>query len=542
MAGGKLTARQKMINMMYLVLTALLALNVSKEIIKAFNLIENSLDNSTTNIVEKNKLIANAIKKQADDNNATAKKAAFYANKVSEIANKFYAEIDKHKQELEKRTGDGKDPKTGRKSEPEAVLVKGGKPELAQGDNIEVHAHYFILEKKGKEIEDLINNANTQLLDVLKQAANDPELGKNENAKAFIMGKVKTIGDKSSLVAKAQVNSDGKTQDWTSMFLEHSPLAGVMAILSKYQNDCRTVESECLQTLAEAISATDYKFDSIKAIVSAKSGAILTGETYEADIILAAYSTKSNMVVTVNGSPIEVKDGVGKYKVPAGGVGQRKFKVGITIPGENKLIEGEGEYNVFEPMASISAEKLNVFYVGLENPISISVAGVNPANVTVSASEGNLVKTGPGNYNVLIPVRKGNESVVSVSAKLNDGRVQSMGSKKFKIRNVPRPSFRAGTLSFDKPVPLAALNVQSVATALLDGFVYEGVKYSIVSYTFIGIGRTGPKKINVTGASLGPIKGILSGMRSGEFVMFTDIRAQGPGGTVYLDNASGTLQ
>lgn len=542
MAGGKLTARQKMINMMYLVLTALLALNVSKEIIKAFNLIENSLDNSTTNIVEKNKLIANAIKKQADDNNATAKKAAFYANKVSEIANKFYAEIDKHKQELEKRTGDGKDPKTGRKTDPEAMLVKGGKAELAQGDNIEVHAHYFILEKKGKEIEDLINNTNTQLLDVLKQAANDPELGKNENAKAFILGKVKTIGDKSSLVAKAQVNSDGKNQDWTSMFLEHSPLAGVMAILSKYQNDCRTVESECLQTLAEAISATDYKFDSIKAIVSAKSGAILTGETYEADIILAAYSTKSNMVVTVNGSPIEVKDGVGKYKVPAGGVGQRKFKVGITIPGENKLIEGEGEYNVFEPMASISAEKLNVFYVGLENPISISVAGVNPANVSVSASEGNLVKTGPGNYNVLIPVRKGNESVVSVSAKLNDGRVQSMGSKKFKIRNVPRPSFRAGTLSFDKPVPLAALNVQSVATALLDGFVYEGVKYSIVSYTFIGIGRTGPKKINVTGASLGPIKGILSGMRSGEFVMFTDIRAQGPGGTVYLDNASGTLQ
>lgn len=542
MAGGKLSARQKMINMMYLVLIALLALNVSKEIIKAFNLLENSLDKSTTNIVEKNKAVMGAIAKQAGENNATAIAAQKYAKEVSAIADAFVKEMEMHKNELEKRTGDKKDPKSGRSQKPEGMLVKGGKAELLQGDNIEVHAHYFVLEKQGEKVQNAINDTRKRMLAVIDKAAADPDLGKNERAIAFIKTKRKDIEAKVSLVAEAQTNTDGKKQEWYSMFLEHSPLAGVMSILSKVQNDARTLESEILQTFAESISATDYKFDSLKAVVSTASSAVLVGQTYEADIILAAYDSKANMTITAGGGVVPVEAGIGKFKVNCGSPGEFSYNIGITVPGDPKPITGEGKYNVFAPMAAISADQLNVFYVGLDNPITVSVAGVNPANVVVGASEGSLVKTGAGNYKVLIPARKGNESTISVSAKMPDGRVASMGSKKFRIRNVPRPAFRAGTLSFDKPVPLAALNVQSIATAYLDGFVYEGVKFSVISYTFIGIGRSGPKKVNVNGASLGPIKGILSAMRAGEFVMFTDIRAQGPSGAVYLDNASGTLQ
>jgi len=193
-------------------------------------------------------------------------------------------------------------------------------------------------------------------------------------------------------------------------------------------------------------------------------------------------------------------------------------------------------------MAAISADELNVFYVGLDNPISVAVAGVDSRNVAVSASAGNLQNAGGGRYKVLFPARQGNESIISVSAKMGDGRVVPMGSKKFKIRNVPRPTFRAGALSFDKPVPLSALMAQSSAVAILENFVYDGVKYTIQGFTFTGIGRTGPKKASITGSSLQGIKGILGGMRAGEFVMFSDIRAVGPSGAVFLENVSGMLQ
>jgi gliding motility-associated protein GldM len=151
--GGKVSARQKMINMMYLVLTALLALNVSKEIIKAFNLIENSLDNSTKNIVQKNTAVLGSLVKTAAENKAAAAAVA-YCNQVQSTSKALIDRLNAIKNELLLRSGDQKDPKMGRKQEPEAMLVKGGVAELAQGDNMEVHGNYFMKENAGKNGSD----------------------------------------------------------------------------------------------------------------------------------------------------------------------------------------------------------------------------------------------------------------------------------------------------------------------------------------------------------------------------------------------------
>jgi gliding motility-associated protein GldM len=248
--------------------------------------------------------------------------------------------------------------------------------------------------------------------------------------------------------------------------------------------------------------------------------------------------------MTVGGSNVEVKAGIGKYKVTASSPGEFNYKVQIAVPGPTgvEMKVAEGKYTVFPPIAAISADELNVFYVGLDNPISVAVAGVDSRNVNVGASAGQLVPAGAGKYKVLIPVRKGNDCIISVSAKMGDGRVVSMGSKKFRIRSVPKPVFRAGAIAFDKDVQLAALKVQGVAAAVLEGFVYEGVKYTIQSYKFTALTRKGPKEQNCTGSSLNPIKGILGTMNPGEYVMFTDIRAVGPGGAVYLENAVAKLK
>lgn len=559
MAGGKLSARQKMINMMYLVLTALLALNVSKEIIKAFNLIENSLDNSTKNIVQKNTAVLNSLVKTAAENKAAAQ-AVSYCNQVSLVSKTLITRLFGIKNELLIRSStdpEAKDPKMGRKQEPEALLVKGGVPELAQGDNLEIHGHYFMVENEGKsgiELQNAINTARKNMLAVMLKAANDPVLSANPETKKILLLQMKNIEAKSSLYAENAKNSEGNDQSWVSMYLEHSPLAGVFAMLSKVENDCRSMEAEVMQSLAESVNAADYKFDKLIPVVSAATSAVLTNQTYEANILLAAYNSKAQMIVTVNGRAIEVVDGIGKYKVTSGSPGGQKYKVGIQVPKPNGAgsdnYETDAEYSVFAPQAAISADELNVFYVGLPNPISVSVGGVDPKNVTVSVAGGgvNLRSSKPGQFNAFVPVRligaTGNQCMVNVVAKLPDGRTVSMGSKKFKIRNVPRPVFKAGSVGFSGPISLSALKVQSNAVAALDNFVYDGVKYDVLSYRFTCIGRrtNGPKIQACTGSSLSPIMSYLKMLGPGDLVQFDQIKVIGPDKTPkFLDNVGGSV-
>ncbi|MBS3914274.1 MAG: hypothetical protein KG003_07220 [Bacteroidetes bacterium] len=557
MSGGKLSPRQKMINMMYLVLIALLALNVSKEIIKAFNLMENSLNTSTKNLEAKNDLTLKAIVSEAADK-PDAQAAAQFAKKAKAISDKFIKNIEDVKADLEANS-------EGRMEGPEHMLVKGGVAELTMGDNMEVHSNYFLLEKKptrrdgkpyafnpskmrGDAVKDLINNTRIDLLKVLDEAMKNPYLGGKDDAgytKNLLNKAASDLTKKTSLIAEDQKNTDGKTTEWVSMYLEHSPLAGVFALLSKYENDARALESEITAKLAESVNASKIKFDKTMAVISTPSSAVLQGQVYEADLILAAYDSKSDLKMTAGGSAVEVKDGVGKYKVTGGTPGEFNYKVQIAVPkpgGGTELKEAEGKYTVFPSIAAISADELNVFYVGLDNPISVAVAGVDPSKVRVAASAGNLVMVGKGKYQVRIPVRQGNECNIAVQAQIGD-RFIPMGNKRFRIRNVPKPVFRVGAIALDKPVPLSSLKIQSRANAVLENFVYEGVKFTIQGFKFIGIGRTGPKQVVCNGPSMAPAQSILTNMRSGEFIMFTDIRAVGPGGqVVYLENAATTIQ
>ncbi len=548
MAGGKLSARQKMINMMYLVLTALLALNVSKEIIKAFNLIENSLDKSTQNLDQANNQIIAALAK--DGENPGAKAAKKYAEEVASYAKVLTEKLNSIKTELLVKTGDGKDPKMGRKQEPEAVLVPGGVPELAQGDNMEVHANYFVVEnegQRGKELLKLINDTRTKMLGVLTKASNDPLLGKDAESKKFLQQEADKISQKTTLYASEKLNANG-TPEWVGMYLEHSPLGGVFVMLSKLENDARALEKEINTLLAQSVNATDFKFDKTIAVVSAKTGAVLTNQTYEADILLAAYDSRKQMSISVNGRPIEVVDGVGKYKVTSATPGGQKYKVTIAVPkpgGGSTNIETEAEYSVFAPQAAISADELNVFYVGLPNPISVSVGGVDPKNVQVVASGGGVIlkPNGAGKYFATLPTRNGNECIVKVTAKLPDGRTVSMGEKKFKIRNVPKPTFKLGGIGFAGDVSLSGLRIQSEATAPLENFVYDGVKYNVMSFKFSCLGRTiGYKEQMVNGKSLSAIQGYLGGLKPGDKIFFEQIRVVGPDNIPkFLDNVSATL-
>ena len=587
MAGGKVSPRQKMINMMYLVLTALLALNVTKEILLAFTVIDNSLKKSTANIEVKTVQMVSQLQKIAGDNQAA--KAAFgYCNDANKTTSDFIKNIREIKTHLLRYSLGAIDPNDKNIKPEDAFSIKdearkdykffkefpwvetknGEMPELKAGDNLDDHVRYFNEElagKRGKDLEFAINDARVKLLNFLKIAQSDSNLGKNPETRSFLNSKMKELAQKTSLVAgdvkdpfsnKSEKIKDkeGKMLNWSEVYFHSTPLAAVFAILSKTENDAKLLESEICQALAESVSAADFKFDAIIPVVAAKTGAVVTGQTYEADILLAAYNSKADMKVFVNGNSIPVEAGVGKYKVTPQSPGTNNLDVKISVPkpgGGEEIKVGKAEFTAFAPSAAISADALAVLYVGLENPISISVGGIDPSNylVRIVNEQGGPTSAkiigSKGRYKVSIAKRTDAKVKIQVAVKLPDGRVKSMGDKVFKVNRVTDPRFRCGGVEFKGSVNVNALKYQKAATAILDGFVYEGVRFRVTGYKFMAVGRrtNGPKFAKSGSADLGPVKAILDQLGPGDLMTFTDITAVGPDGTErLLDNASAQVK
>ncbi len=587
MAGGKVSPRQKMINMMYLVLTALLALNVTKEILLAFTVIDNSLKKSTANIEVKTVQMVSQLQKIAGDNQAA--KAAFgYCNDANKTTSDFIKNIREIKTHLLRYSLGAIDPNDKNIKPEDAFNIKdearkdykffkefpwvetknGEMPELKAGDNLDDHVRYFNEElagKRGKDLEFAINDARVKLLNFLKIAQSDSNLGKNPETRSFLNSKMIELAQKTSLVAgdvkdpfsnKSEKIKDkeGKMLNWSEVYFHSTPLAAVFAILSKTENDAKLLESEICQALAESVSAADFKFDAIIPVVAAKTGAVVTGQTYEADILLAAYNSKADMKVFVNGNSIPVEAGVGKYKVTPQSPGTNNLDVKISVPkpgGGEEIKVGKAEFTAFAPSAAISADALAVLYVGLENPISISVGGIDPSNylVRIVNEQGGPTSAkiigSKGRYKVSIAKRTDAKVKIQVAVKLPDGRVKSMGDKVFKVNRVPDPRFRCGGVEFKGSVNVNALKYQKAATAILDGFVYEGVRFRVTGYKFMAVGRrtNGPKFAKSGSADLGPVKAILDQLGPGDLMTFTDITAVGPDGTErLLDNASAQVK
>ena len=197
--------------------------------------------------------------------------------------------------------------------------------------------------------------------------------------------------------------------------------------------------------------------------------------------------------------------------------------------------------------ASISADALNVVYVGLNNPISVAVGGIDPENIIVELEGSNsgieLIGSN-GRYSIKCSssAARHKEITIKVTAKLAEG-VINIGSKKFRIKRIPRPRFVIGpVVSWKEPIEAGILRNVPLVSAYLDGFVYEGVKFKIVSYEFEI--RRGEKtiRINVAGNSTQTIKEYLEKSRRGDIISFFNIIAEGPSGKIVLDNVTASLK
>lgn len=409
MAGGKLTPRQKMINMMYLVLTALLALNVSREVMDAFYEVMVSQEASIETVEKQNSSIYTAFEAAAAENPVKAGPWRDKANEVKSRSAALYQQIEDLKRGVIEASG-GADEESGDPNKPQKM------------DDLEASPNYFLIQGNGAKLK----AALADYREFMKTEAEGNDLLMNSIDGTFDLSDHK---------------HDGTTISWEQHKFEHFPLISVLTFLTKMQSDVRTSEANVIDYLQKNITASDLKFTGVRTVVMPKSTFVTKGDEYEADVFLAAFDDTQNPTVTINGQELSAEDivgGVAKVRFPANRVGETTWngEIKLVQNGEEKIFPVEGSFNVAPPSVVISPTKMNVLYRGVDNPLEISVPGVDPSNLIVS---GTGVKKSGNGYMADVTRNKGGELKISVSVREGD-KTKNMGSKVFRVKNLPDAS------------------------------------------------------------------------------------------------------
>ncbi|HXB41356.1 MAG TPA: gliding motility protein GldM [Bacteroidia bacterium] len=542
MAGGKETPRQKMIGMMYLVLTALLAMNVSKDILKAFVTVNESLERTNKNFSDNTVRLMKAFEEAKKEE----PKAIPYYNKAIE-AKKLTQELYEHMEKLKHTI---------------IADVEGGPGGdtlrlryLEAKDNYDIPTHKLIGDDerqpvKGQftaaELRDKIQSVHDKLINLVKEMQKNK---KTELLKAdydALLSKIETMKP----VATGETEDDVPVS-WEMLNFYHLPTAGVITNVSKMQADLKNIEGEIISQFSTAAGKMLVKFNRLNAEVVAQSSYVQSGEPYNADIFLAASSTdfkSENMQVIINpvsydtvsgkvegGTPLPLVNGVGKLK-DAKGVGDQDYKGVIRFKqpnGEFKLYPFEQKYTVAAPSVAVSPEKMNVFYIGVDNPVAISAAGIAPANLLVTASGGGITlkPNGSGKYIVKASTET-KEGKINVAARGADGGVKAQGSCTFRVKFLPNPVASVGGKKGFAEVKRLEISGMSAVIAKLENFDFE-TTFKVTSFDLTAIVRGQPVFFSCKGSVLtDEMKAALSRVSTGSRIFFDNVIAVGPDGKV----------
>ena len=550
MAGYKETPRQKMIGMMYLVLTALLALNVSKDILDAFLVVNESIETTNTNFASKNELTMDKFKQQY---NLNQNKVGPYWNKAQEasmLSEEMISFIEKVKFELvahSERTDSLEtrkkyysttyvpDPVNPRDSIP---LFKLDLKNVPSKDKYDQSTNYFIGNSQdgsagmSRILRDKINEYRTKMLELIGERPDSRKIG--------------------LITDDIYYNANGQRANWEMHNFYHTILAATVTILNKIIAEVHNAEFDVISILYSSVSAEDFKFDEIDAKVIPKSRYVFLGEEYNAEILVAAYDTKTSPEVFIlegadtitnaniaNAKSIEGVDGLVHLVLPATSEGTKKYAGVIRVKtpaGETNSYYFKDEYIVAKPALTVAATKMNVFYIGVDNPVSISVPGMADELLRPSISVGTLAKATGGDWNVRVPTTAKN-AVISVAA----GNRQ-MGSAEFRVKRVPSPVAMIANTESGNISKGAMLAAGAIIPVMPEDFEFE-LFFEITSFTFTSI-RSGdvfsePAKGNIL---TGDMKSFIQSARRGTKVWLEDIYARGPDGNRKLSTISLSIQ
>lgn len=426
------TPRQKMINMMYLVLLAMMALNVASEVLDAFRVVDSSLMQTLKSVDLKNGQIYASFSQAYEENPEKVKEWKVKADQVKAMTDSITLKITNLKEELVLKSGGTnlreKNETYNRNSEKSFIVNAQGDTIVIKKDD-ELNIPSEIMIRLGKA-EDLKNNINDLKDTFLSLGDEDSPI------RASISQELDTSDP------KVRLREGAEKRTWEIEHFDNKPLIAVITLLSKIQIDVQNAESNILSFLYGQIDASSFKFNSLGARVIAKSSYLLEGDVYHAEVFLAAEDTTQQPEILVNNTPLKITDGKGIYEVPVSTPGTFKWGGIIkyrTPEGNFNTYPFEEEYQVSRPSVTISPTKMNVFYMGVPNPVSVSVPGVPSENLEVSLTNGRIELN--GNDYLVYPKAEdinGRQTKVSVTADFG-GTKRFMGFMDFRVKQVPDP-------------------------------------------------------------------------------------------------------
>lgn len=515
---AKMSPRQKMINLMYIVLTAMLALNVSNDVLNGFSQVEDGLKRSNRNITTRNELMMSKLQEFYNEHPEDGDSLLNAGNDVRNAADELYFFIDSLKIMIVK----------------EADGEKGDIENIQNRDNLDAPNTVMLSPetRRGKDLRLRI----TSFKDFLLRYIDDPDKRKNIEA--------------SLLTEPYRAKDDANTnKTWEESLFESMPTIAAITLLTKLQNDVRYAEGEALRHLLtmtniskdelEAIETTDMsaiKVNWINAFVIPQSRVVMRGSKYKAQIVLAAIDSTQRPAVYVNGSRLSSRDGT--YEVGTSHSGTFDYSGYIEVVGRDGQVykrNFKSSYTVIDPIATVSATMMNVFYTGIDNPVSISVPGIGDGTVSATMTNGTLTKN--GDHWVARPAQVGAECVISVSVEI-DGVRTNVGSSTFKARKLPDPTpyinlgqdnrYKGG-----KPIAKTTLmGINTLHAAIDDGLL--DIEFQVLSFETIKMGTMGMGEA-LTEISAGNNfserqKASFKRMRRGERFFISRIKAKGPDG------------
>ncbi|WP_426669015.1 gliding motility protein GldM [Mucilaginibacter sp. McL0603] len=504
MAGGKETPRQRMIGILYLVLLGLIALEVPENLLDSFKNISDSLTASKKNVqvgidntftaFEKTKLVEQ--KERAAPIYEKAKKA-------KELANSLDAYIESLKTQMVSESG-GMSEATG---------------DYAGREGMDFSVDLMVDRRKnGYELHKKIDATREQLLALL-----DPK---------------DRVGVNLALQAVAPKPRNGfPTKDWEQAnFGEGIPMGAAMTALIKIQSDVKNSENEVVKKILGKVDQAVVNLDKFNAVAVAPTSYVLVGQPYTAQVFLTASDSHSNPTITVDGSKLTTDGGVGKYSGSTGSEGIHTWVGTIQVrqnDGTFKEYKTPPQtYQVARPSAVVSPDKMNVLFIGVANPVSVSAPGVPKEKLHVSISTGSLSGSA-GKYEAT--VNGTGDATVTVSGDMN-GKTQVLGSTLFRIKRIPDPKAQfAGKSSGNTSA--ANLKAQDRLFAKLENFYFD-IKFDVVRFTMVVMRpRQDAVILNSSSSELTPaMKQALSTISPGSKVIFGNIMATGPGGQRGLDD------
>lgn len=544
MAGGKETPRQKMIGMMYLVLTALLAMNTSKQVLQGYLSVNESLEKSKQALTENNARVTKAFEATINGNAA----AKPYYERALE-AQKEIQEVYKYIAEVRAKVVAHTEPSA---LENEKIADTLNLRRMDKIDDYDVPSHVLV----GSEPKTPIQGPGTA--SELKGKLN----GLHDKLVAMLDKMQKTDGQhlldadyeglKKKIASIKPTDSkrveDGIEFNWEMDNFYHLPLAAVYTNFNKLQNDLKNVEAEILQVFSGASGKLAIKFDHLEAKVIAPSSYIQAGQPYTADIMLVASSSKQaegdvqfllngDSATGNGGTPIPMANGMGKYEVSTGGQGEQTFKGIVKFKKPDGTFDRypfSATYMVAAPSVAVEPEKMNVFYIGVDNPIAVSAAGVSPTDLMVNINGCGATKTGGAGGKFVCRFTSAGECTISVSAKTKDGSKPQGPPKKFRVKKIPDPVAKIGGKPANGIIEFKKIELASIGGvgADLPGFDFD-VKFPVVSFVFTANVKGSLKEFNCSGAGLpADAKAVLTSLGPGGKAYFENVKVKAPDGSI----------